>query len=298
MYDIIIIGGGPAGMTAGIYTARANLKTLIIEKLAIGGQISEAPLVENYPGFNSITGFELAEKMYEQVKNLGVDFVFEDALEIQDGDVKKVITDRKTYETRAIIVASGSQNNRLGLENEEKFGGKGIHFCVSCDAAFYKDKIVAVIGGANSAVGNALYLSDIAKKVYLIYRKDALRAEQTLIDRVNKKENLEVLYNTLVTSFDGNDKLSSITIKKDDTESKLEVDGVFEAVGMQAQTSIILGMIQTNDANYIISEDCKTKYPWLFVAGDCRDKNIRQITTATADGTIAATSAITYLKTN
>lgn len=296
MYDVIIIGGGPAGMTAGIYASRANLKTLIIEKQSIGGQVSETPLIENYPGYASISGPELSDKMFEQVTKLGVKFAFEEALEIQDGEVKKIITDRNTYETKALIIASGSQNNRLGLANEDKLTGRGIHFCVSCDAAFYKDKIVAVIGGANSAVGNAIHLAKIAKKVYLIYRKGKLRAEETLIDKINKQDNIEILYDTLVTEFNGENKLESITIEHNNEVNQLAVDGVFEAVGMQAQTSVILGLLETTDDNYILSDDCKTSIPWIFVAGDCRNKNVRQITTATADGTLAAIAVINYLK--
>ena len=204
MYDLIIIGAGPAGLTAGIYAKRANLKTLILEKETIGGQISSSPLVENYPGFASITGAELSNNFFEQAMNLGVDFEIEEVILIEDGKIKKVVTDSNTYECKAIIIACGAKYRRLGLEHEEELIGDGVHFCASCDGAFYKNKKVAVIGGGNSAVQNALYLSSMCEIVYIIYRNDKLKAEKTLIERLEAKENIIILYNSTVTKLVGN----------------------------------------------------------------------------------------------
>lgn len=297
MYDVIIIGGGPAGLTAGIYTRRAGLKTLILEKETIGGQISSSPKVENYPGFVSISGAELSNNLFEQVTNLGADFEIDEALKIEDGIPKKVITESNTYETKAIIIATGAKYRLLNLKNEQELIGKGIHFCTTCDGAFYKNKIVAVIGGANTAVTNAIYMASIAKKVYLIYRKDKLRCEEKLIKELEKINNIEVLYNTIPTKIIGKDSLESIDIITSGKENNLKLDGMFLSVGMDAETKIADNLITKNDQNYILSKECFTNKEGIFVAGDAREKEIRQLTTATADGTIAATNVINYLKT-
>jgi thioredoxin reductase (NADPH) len=297
MYDVIIIGGGPAGLTAGIYTRRAGLKTLILEKETIGGQISSSPKVENYPGFVSISGAELSNNLFEQVTNLGADFEIDEALKIEDGIPKKVITESNTYETKAIIIATGAKYRLLNLKNEQELIGKGIHFCTTCDGAFYKNKIVAVIGGANTAVTNAIYMAGIAKKVYLIYRKDKLRCEEKLIKELEKINNIEVLYNTIPTKIIGKDSLESIDIITSGKENNLKLDGMFLSVGMDAETKIADNLITKNDQNYILSKECFTNKEGIFVAGDAREKEIRQLTTATADGTIAATNVINYLKT-
>ena len=292
MYDLIIIGAGPAGLTAGIYARRANLKTLILEKETIGGQISSSPLVENYPGFTSITGAELSNNFFEQAMNLGADFEIEEVLSIEDGENKKVITDSNVYETKAIIIACGAKYRRLGLENEEELIGNGVHFCASCDGTFYKDKTIAVIGGGNTAVQNALYLSSICQKVYLIYRKDKLKSEKTLIERLNTKENIDIIYNSVVTKLVGN-PLEKIIINED---RELSLDGLFISIGLEPNTNIIDKLLEKDNENYVISNDCTTNKAGIFVAGDCRQKTVRQVTTATNDGTIAATLAIQYLE--
>ena len=250
MYDVIIIGGGPAGLTAGIYCLRANLKTLILEKETFGGQIASSPLVENYPGFKSITGVELANNLFEQVENLGADIELEEALEIKDGKIKKVITDSNEYETKSIIIATGSKYRLLGLENEESYLGKGISFCTSCDGAFYRNKAVAVIGGGNTAVTNAIYLSNICEKVYLIYRGNKLKCEQKLLEKMKDKENIEVLYNTNVIELDGNSDLDEIKIKDLNEEKTLKIDGMFISIGMDAQTDIAKNILKFNENNY------------------------------------------------
>ncbi|HHX32673.1 MAG TPA: FAD-dependent oxidoreductase [Mollicutes bacterium] len=297
MYDCIIIGGGPAGMTAAIYTARAGLKTLILERESIGGQISTTTTVENYPGFMKIDGGELSIKMYDQVVNSGAEFVFEEVTKILDGEIKTVETKDNKYEGKTIIIATGATFRKLNTDSEKKFIGKGIHFCASCDANFYKNQDVAVIGGGNTAVTNAIYLADLAKKVYVIYRGEKLRCELPLENKLNEYNNIEIIYNTNVIDFLGQEKLEEIVIKTNDQERNIKVSGVFESIGMIPETRLAVNLIDINDeTEYIISEECKTELPGIFVAGDCREKEVRQLTTATSDGTLSATHVINYIK--
>lgn len=294
MYDLIIVGAGPAGLTAGIYAARAGLKVKIFEKETIGGQISSSPLVQNYPGFVSISGAELSNNLYDQVDNLGVEIELEEVIKIEDGKIKKVITENDEYETKSIIISTGAKYKLLNLPNEKELIGNGIHFCTSCDGAFYKDKNVAVIGGANTAVTNAIYLSKICRKVYLIYRKDKLKCEKALKNNLEKINNIEVLYNTNVTKINGSTTLESIELNNKET---LNIDGMFISIGMDAQTNLANKLLNLTDDNYIKTEDCVTNIEGIFVAGDCREKNVRQLATAINDGAIAATNVINYLKT-
>lgn len=298
MYDIIIIGCGPAGMTSAVYAARANKKVLVLEKETIGGQMASAPFIENYPGYSKIAGSELANNMYEQVENLGVSIELEEVKEIIDGKIKKVITDCNTYETKSIIIATGSKYSLLGLPNEENLIGKGIHFCVACDGAFYKEKIVAVIGGGNSAIINAITLSDICKKVIVIQNLDFLTAEQALIDRINTKENVEIILGACVQKIIGEDELKEIEIKVVDGEKKIEVDGMFISIGLKPQSELVKDLLNINEYGYIEAPEGITECEGIFVAGDCRNKEIRQVTVATSDGTIAAMKAIEYLNNN
>lgn len=292
MYDLIIIGAGPAGLTAGIYALRAGLKTLILEKETIGGQISSSPLVQNYPGFSSISGAELSNNLYEQVESLGGEVEIEEVLKINDGDIKTIVTDETTHQSKAVIIATGAKYRLIGLDKETDLIGKGIHFCTSCDGAFYKDKTVAVIGGANTAVTNAIYMANISSKVYLIYRGDKLKCEKALLKQLETMTNVEVIYNSNVTKILGDEELEAIEINHKDI---LNIDGMFESIGMSAQNDISKGILYLNDQNYIISSDCETNKKGIFVAGDCRDKKIRQLTTAVSDGAIAATAAIKYI---
>jgi len=293
MLDVIIIGAGPAGLTAGIYLARAGYKPLILEKETIGGQIASSPLIENFPGFKSISGSEFADNLYEQVISLGANIEIENVIKIEDGKIKKVITEDNVYKCKAVIIATGSKYRQLGIEDEEKFIGKGIHFCTSCDGAFYKDKVIAVIGGANSAAINAIYMSNIANKVYLIYRGEKLKCEKTLEDKINCIDNIEVMYNKNITCLEGTDELTGIILN--DSE-KLKLSAIFLSIGMDAQTGCFDSIIETSLDKYFSSKDCKTSLDGIFVAGDCREKKIRQLTTAVNDGTIAATLVIDYLK--
>lgn len=295
MYDIIIIGCGPAGMTAGIYAARANRKVLIIEKETIGGQISSSPLVENYPGYKEISGSELANNMFEQVTALGVNVELDEVKRIEHGKIKKVITLDHVYEAKAVIIATGSRYKLLGLKNEENLIGNGIHFCVACDGAFFKDKTVAVIGGGNSAVINAITLSDICKKVYVIQIIDKLTAESTLVEKLKEKENVEIILNAKVTELIGEDNLQAIKVNALDDVKEIRLDGMFISIGLTPQSDFVKELLPINKYGYIESNNCVTEKDGIFVAGDCRDKQIRQLTVATSDGTTAALNAIEYL---
>lgn len=295
MYDVIIIGCGPAGMTAAIYVARANKKVLIIEKETIGGQIASSPLVENYPGYQAISGSELANNMFEQVSELGVEVELAEVKKIEDGKVKKVITDDNIFEGKTLIIATGSKYRLLGLENEENLIGNGIHFCVACDGAFFKDKVVAVIGGGNSALINAITLSDICKKVYVVQNIDQLSAEKTLIDKLNTKNNVEIILNGSVTSLIGENNLEAIEVDVLGKIRKIELDGMFISIGLIPQSEIVKEILSINQYGYIETNDCVTNLEGIYVAGDCRDKKVRQLTVATSDGTTAALKAIEYL---
>lgn len=296
MYDLIIIGAGPAGLTAGIYALRANLKVLIIEKEQIGGMIASTPKIENYPGFKSISGSEFANNLYEQVEALGADLEIEEVIGIKPGKIKEVVTEDNTYKARSVIIAAGSKFRLLGLDKEQDLIGKGISFCTSCDGAFFKNQDIAVIGGANTAVTNAIYMSKIAKRVYLIYRKDKLKSEQKLIDEIESIDNVEIIYNAEVKEILGEDELTGIIINENGTDRKIDITGMFISIGMDSGLDFDISFLKPNDKNYIVSEDCKTAEEGIFVAGDCRDKSIRQLTTAVSDGTIAAMHVIDYLR--
>ena len=295
MYDVIIIGGGPAGITAGIYCQRANLKTIIFEKETIGGQIASSPLVENFPGCKSISGAQLATNFYEQAEELGIPIEIEEVLEIIPGKTNIVKTDFGEYESKVVILATGSKYRLLGLPKEVDYIGKGIAFCTSCDGAFYKGKTIAVIGGGNTAVTNALYMANLCKKVYLIDICDHLICEKTLEEKLRKLPNVEIIQQTGVKELIGDDELTGIKLTNDKV---LDIEGMFISIGMVAQTDLVKDLVKLNPQNYVDSEDCLTNIPGIFVAGDCRSKNIRQLTTAVADGTTAAVNAIKYIEDN
>lgn len=297
MYDIIIVGAGPAGLTAAIYGRRANKKVLVLEANTYGGQIINTNKIENYPVNPGISGFDFATKLYNQAKDLGAEIKFEKVVNITETEV---ITTKETYKTKTIILATGADNRKLKLENEEKLTGKGISYCATCDGAFYKNKIVAIQGGGNTAVQDAIYLSDIAETVYLIHRRDTLKAEQVLIDQLKEKQNIKIILNTKVTKINGEDKLENIEITNDNNEPTiLTIDGFFIAIGQVPETENFKKLINTNEQGYVIaSEDCKTNIENIFVAGDTRTKKLRQLVTATSDGAIAATEAIKYINEN
>lgn len=292
MYDIIIIGSGIAGMTAAIYGKRASKKVLVLESNYYGGQIVNSQLVENYPGLIDVSGFELANTLYKQAVNLDVEFVFEQVIKIEKN---KVITSNDEYDTKTIIIASGVINKKLNLELEDKFIGKGISYCATCDGALYKDKVVAVVGGGNTALEDTLYLSNICKQVYIIHRKDIFRGENVYIEELKNKKNVEFILNEEVTKLNGDTKLNSINLKN----QSLDIDGLFIAIGKTPNTLIYKGIIGLDDYGYIKAlEDCKTNIDNVFVAGDIRTKNIRQLVTAASDGAVSATEAINYINKN
>lgn len=297
VYDLIIIGGGPAGLTAALYAKRANKSVLIIEKAAYGGQITYSPKVENIPGFIAVSGNEFAEKLVEQVVEQGAELEFCEVLSVEDGDVKKVVTDGGVFEGKAIVIATGAKHRRLNLEGEEKFIGDGISFCAVCDGAFYKDKTVGVVGGGNSALQEALLLSDLCKKVYVIQNLDKLTGENKLQEQLQAKQNVEIILSTLVKGYLGSDKFEGVeVISASGEERAIDLDGLFVAIGLIPQNGIFKNVLELNEYGYAdAGEDCRAKAKGVFVAGDCRSKRIRQVATAMADGAVAALAACDYV---
>ena len=297
MYDIIIIGAGPAGMTAGIYARRAMKKTLILEAANYGGQIVNTLDIENYPAAAHISGFDFATNLYNQAKELGVEFKFEKAIEIINDEEKTIKTENNSYKAKAIIIATGVNNKKLGLVNEDNLVGRGISYCATCDGNFYKDQEVAVVGGGNTALDDALYLSNIAKKVYLIHRREEFRGDILEVNRLKEKDNIEFVLNSNIIKLNGIDSLESIEVCDNNNNTKeIKVSCLFIAIGQVPENSL-LSEIKINESGYIISEeDCHTNMDGIFVAGDIREKSLRQLVTATNDGAISATEAIKYLE--
>ena len=297
MYDIVIVGAGPAGLTASIYARRSNKKVLVIEKSSYGGQIINTLDIENYPAEMNISGYDLATKMYNQARELGSEIKFEKATGIKDyGDYKEVITNKDTYKCKSIIIATGSENRHLGLDKEEELIGKGISYCATCDGNFYKGEDVAVVGSGNVAVEDALYLSEIANKVYIIIRGEEFKAEEASVSDLKNKSNIEIIPNSNVTGLLSSDKLDGVIINNNRT---LNVRGLFIAIGRVPSNSEFKDLIKLDNYGYIeLGEDCHTNIDGIFVAGDIRTKELRQLVTATSDGAIAATQAIKYLNDN
>ena len=298
MYDIIIIGAGPAGLTAAIYARRASKKVLVLEAKNYGGAIINTIDIENYPVEAHISGFDFATKIYNQVKELGAEIIFEKVIDLKDNkDEKEVVTTKNTYKAKTIILATGSENRKLGLPNEDELVGKGISYCATCDGAFYKNKTVAVVGGGNTALEDALYLTDIANTVYLIHRKDEFRGEDSTVKSLKEKKNIKFIYNSNVTRLNASEKLTSIEVTGNDGNTKkIEVDGLFVAIGRIPENQNFAKLIKLDNSGYIIAgENCHTNIPGIFVAGDNRVKEVRQLVTATSDGAIAATEAVKYI---
>ena len=289
MYDIIIIGAGPSGMSAALYALRANKKVLLLEKECFGGQIINASNIENYPALPNVSGYDFATNLYNQIKSLGVILKYEEVLEVTDK--KEVITRKDTYKGKNIIIATGLKKRKLNLENEDKLLGRGISYCATCDGNFYKNKNVAVVGGGNTALEDALYLSNIASKVYLIHRRDNFRGEKKLISEVKEKNNIELILNSNITKIIGEDNLNSIEITDNRNNiSKLEIDGLFIAIGNIPDNNRFKNIIDLDENGYIIANaNLKTKTDNIYVAGDTRVKTLRQLVTATSDGAIAVT---------
>lgn len=297
MYDIIIVGAGPAGLTAAIYGRRASKKVLVLEANTYGGAIINTLDIENYPVERHISGFDFATKLYNQAKDLGSEIVFEKVIDVKDGKEKEVITMNNTYKGKTVILATGSFNRKLGLDKEEEFIGKGISYCATCDGAFFKGKDVAVVGGGNTALEDALYLSDIVKTVYIVHRRDSFRGDDKTYEELKKKDNVVFVYNSNVTKLLGNDKLDGIEVKNnEDKVSTIKVDGLFVAIGRIPENSNFSKLIDLDEYGYAkASEDCHTNVDGIYVAGDNRVKSLRQLVTATSDGGVAATEAIKYI---
>ncbi len=292
MYDIIIIGAGPAGLTSALYALRANKKILILEAKNYGGQILNASNIENYPGISSISGFDFATNLYNQVKNLNGEIKYETVIRIEED--KTVITNKDKYKGKAVIIATGVTSRKLNLPNETKFVGKGVSYCATCDGNFFKNKIIAVNGGGNTALEDALYLSSIASKVYLIHRREEFRGEAKYLDELKKKDNIEFILNSNIVSLNGDENLESITLEDvNNNRKEIKIAGLFIAIGQEPKNAIFTNVVDLDSKGYIISNDgVHTKLPGIYVAGDARVKILRQLTTAVSDGSIAATIAI------
>ena len=292
MYDIIIVGAGPAGLTAALYALRANKNILILEAKAYGGQIVNAHLIRNYPGIEEISGFDFATNLYNQVKKLGGEIKYETVIRITNE--KKVITNENEYDAKSIILATGSENKKLNLPKESDFIGKGISYCATCDGHFYKDKVVAVAGDEDVAIEDAIYLCDLASKVYIIHSEEELKGTKQLINELKSKKNIEYINNTIVTDLHGSNTLTSIDIEDKDKKVKnLEVDGLFIAIGQQPKNQIFSNIVDIDENGYIKSKDgIHTSFKGIYVAGDARVKELRQLVTATSDGANSVMYAI------
>ncbi len=299
MYDIIIVGAGTAGLSAAIYGVRAGKQVLVLEAKNYGGQIINSPEVENYPGIKHISGFEFATNLYEQVKELGAEVLYEKVVEVIDhNEFKTVVTENNKYESRAVILATGAENRPLGVEREEEMIGAGLSYCATCDGAFYRGKDVAVIGGGNTALEDALFLSNYCNKVYLIHRRDSFRGEEKQLEILKEKGNIEFILNSTVVQLNGSDRVDSIVVKNKITEEekKIHVDGVFVAIGQMPKNDIFAELIEIDTKGYIVAaEECKTNVSGIFTAGDCRTKTVRQLATAASDGAIAGLAACQYI---
>lgn len=290
MYDIIIIGAGPAGLSAAIYGARAMKKVLVLDGNNYGGQIINSSMVENYPGVLSTDGFNFVTTLYNQAKNFGAEFISQNVQEMLDNNTVK--TSKDVYRGKVIIIATGLKQRKLGLYGEKELLGKGISYCATCDGNFYKDKCVAVIGSGATALEDALYLSNIVKHVIIINRGLNFKSDELMKKNVEEKKNIEIIYEKSIMRLNGEEKLETITLNDDTT---LNVDGLFIAIGYMPDNKIFKNFVDIDENGFIISDDTKTKTKNIFVAGDTRRKQVRQLITATSDGAISATNAVNYL---
>lgn len=298
MYDIIIVGAGPAGLTAAIYARRAGKTVLVLEKDTFGGQVTFSPKLENYPGFQEISGNELAQRMLEQALSLGADIDIDTVTGIRAGDVKTVVGESGSYEAKSVIIAAGARHRRLHLPNEEALIGNGISFCAVCDGAFYQGQHVAVIGGGNTALQEIALLSDVCSRVTVVQNLAALTGEEKMIRSLAAKTNIDYLYQTIVTGYEGEDALTALQLLSTETSetSRLVVDGAFLAIGTAPDNGAFADVAELDGAGYIVAgESGETKTPGVFVAGDCRTKAYRQVATAISDGAAAALNACRYL---
>jgi thioredoxin reductase (NADPH) len=301
-YDIIIIGGGPAGLTSGLYASRARLSTLLLERMALGGQVNNSEKIENYPGFDKgISGFQLAQNLEKQAKGFGLtaEMGTADELSLRDDHTKVIKTNGKELLCKALIIATGSEPNKLAIEREEQLTGRGVSYCATCDGPLYKDKEVAVVGGGDAAVEEALFLCRFAKKVHIIHRRDQLRAIKILQERILTTENAHLIWNTVVDKIEGDKSVESLLLRnvKDNKNSSLKVDGIFIYVGLKPNTGWLKNVLPLHEQGFIETNDrMETTLPGVFAAGDVRHKLLRQIATAVGDGSTAAFAAEKYLE--
>lgn len=300
MYDIVVVGAGPAGLCSAVYARRAGKTVLILDRAAFGGQITYSPKIENYPGFESISGTELADKMVEQALAQGADVELECVTEVRDnGETKTVLTeDGNAYECRCVILACGARHRHLGLENEERFIGDGISFCAVCDGAFYAGRDVILVGGGNSALQEAILLSETCRKLYVVQNLDFLTGEVKLQEILRSRDNVEIITGCVVDAINDTAEFTGITVMCTSDREKREItaDGMFVAIGLEPENGPFANICDLDSAGYIdADESCNTKTPGVFVAGDCRKKAIRQVSTAIADGSVAAIAACRYI---
>lgn len=300
MKDIIIIGGGVAGLTAGMYAKRGGLDAILFEKMFPGGQASTTYMIENYPGFDEpISGPDFSMKMESHARRYGLEILYDEVKELElEGKVKKVVTDKETYECKALILAMGASPKTLGLEKEEQFRGRGVSYCATCDGAFYNGKEVAIVGGGDTATEDALFLAQYASKVYLIHRRDQLRASKILQQRVMEHEKIEILWDTVVESIIGEEQVEGLKVKnvKDNSTSELKIDGVFVAIGIKPNNELIKDKLNLNESGFVITdENMNVGIPGVFAIGDLRQKPVLQLVTAASDGAIGAIAAQRYI---
>lgn len=299
MYDIVIIGAGTAGLSAAIYGVRAGKSVLLLEAGMYGGQIVNTPEVENYPGIKNISGYEFAENLYQQAMSLGAELKYEKALKITDqGETKTVVTDKGEHLCRSVILATGAKNRHLGVEREEELTGAGISYCATCDGAFYRGKDVAVVGGGNTALEDARFLSNYCSTVYIIHRRDSFRGEEKLAQALQERGNVRYVLDSQVVRLNGDGHLESVTVRNKNTreETDLPVAGLFVAIGQEPDNTAFQDLAELDGAGYIkATENCRTRTDGIFTAGDCRTKEVRQLATAAADGAVAALAACAYL---
>lgn len=298
MYDIIIIGAGPAGLTAAIYARRAEKSVLVLEKETFGGQITHSPKVENYPGYIQMSGNEFAEKLIEQALHLEAEIELDEAKAVEDhGAFKRVVCENGSFDGRTVILATGSKHRQLGVARENDFVGAGVSYCAVCDGAFYRGKTVAVIGGGNTALQEAVMLSDLCKKVTLVQNLAFFTGEQKLLDQLKQKDNVDFITSCVVDALNGGDELTGITIRNTETgeTQDLTVDGIFVAIGQVPENEPFKAVVPLNEWGYIVSDESCAMGKGVFVAGDCRTKQVRQIATAISDGAVAAVAACRWL---
>lgn len=297
MIDIAIIGAGPAGMSAAIYARRAGLTVTVFEGEMCGGQMAYTPEVENYPGFAHISGAELSFSMREQMLSLGAELVEAPVTDLTAENGYSVTAGGEVYTAKALIVANGAKRRKLGIPGEDAYGGRGVSYCAVCDGMFFKGKTVAVVGGGNTALEDALYLAGICEKVYLVHRRDTFRAQQLFVDKVKAAENIEILYSTVPTEVRGEARVKALCVQGADGERVLDVAAVFVAIGLSPENEMFSGLVELENGYIRAGDDTHTSRAGIFAAGDTRTKTLRQIVTAAADGAMAATEAEKYVRT-